>query len=255
MNVIDCQDINFSYGTQTVLKNITLQIDKGSFLGIVGPNGAGKSTLIKLLTGQLDLQEGKIELFGEQISKFKHWGKIGYLAQKLKTINPHFPATVREIVSQGLLAGKSIPRWLNKSDEAKIDKIISELELTDFQHKMIGELSGGQQQRSLLAKALVGNPEIIILDEPTNALDQNSKDKLIDILKKFNKEKELTIILITHDAGSLGLYANKILYLDETVLFYGGFGDLCHSPAMTAYLGEFNQHLICHQHDHRKAGC
>ena len=255
MIAISCREVGFCYGSQTVLKNVSLEIEQGTFLGIVGPNGAGKSTLIKLLTAQLPVQTGKIELFGSDIASFKEWRKIGYLAQKLKTINPHFPATVREVISQGLLSQKKMPRWLNKGDQQKIDHIIAELELNDFQHKLIGELSGGQQQRTLLAKALVGSPEIIILDEPTNALDQNSKDKLIDILKRFNREKGLTIILITHDAGSLGLYANRILYLDETILFHGGFTDLCHSPAMTAYLGEFNQHLICHQHDKNKGVC
>jgi zinc transport system ATP-binding protein len=114
---------------------------------------------------------------------------------------------------------------------------------------LIGDLSGGQQQRVLVARAIVNEPELLILDEPTTALDPETREKFFHTLQELNQNKKVTIILITHDIGSIGKYASKLLYLDKRIIFYGSFEDFCSSADMESYFGEFAQHLICHRHD------
>jgi len=122
------------------------------------------------------------------------------------------------------------------------------LELTNIKNSLIGELSGGQQQRVLLARAMAGEPEVLILDEPTSALDPEVREKFSEVLKELNKKTRLTVVLVTHDIMNIGRYASKLLYLDRRLIFHGGFDDFCSSTEVTNYFGEFAQHVICHRH-------
>ena len=122
-------------------------------------------------------------------------------------------------------------------------------DVADIRDEMIGELSGGQQQRVLLARAVINRPELLILDEPTTALDPEAREKFFQTIMGLNQTRNMTIILITHDIASIGKYAFKLLYLDKQIIFYGSFEDFCVSEKMTNYFGEFTQHLICHRHD------
>jgi zinc transport system ATP-binding protein len=112
----------------------------------------------------------------------------------------------------------------------------------------VGELSGGQQQRVFLARALVSDPELLILDEPSTALDPKTREHFFELAGRLNKDKGVTLIIITHDTAHIGQYAGKLLYLDKQIVFYGGFGDFCQSKEMEKFFGPFSQHLICHQH-------
>jgi len=123
------------------------------------------------------------------------------------------------------------------------------LEISDLAGRPVGKLSGGQQQRVFLARSIVAGPELLILDEPSTALDPQTRNNFFDLLKKLNSESKVTIILITHDVGQVGRYASRLLYLDKTVIFYGKFSDFCESGDMSKYFGDYSQHLICHQHD------
>jgi len=114
---------------------------------------------------------------------------------------------------------------------------------------MIGELSGGQQQRVFLARAIVHEPELLILDEPTAALDPETRERFFAMIQELNGKKGVTIILVTHDIGNIGKYASKLLYLDKKIIFYGSFNDFCLSDEMMGYFGAYSQHVICHRHD------
>jgi zinc transport system ATP-binding protein len=192
---------------------------------------------------------GMVTLFGQSADVFREWRKIGYLPQKIAAFNPHFPATVEEIVALGLLSGKSFPRRVARGDRKSIEDAMALLDITSIRHKLIGELSGGQQQRVLIAKALVAGPELLILDEPTTALDPEGRERFFATLKNLNGDRGVTIIMITHDIGTIGLHASKLLYLDKTLVFFGSFDDFCLSTDMTDYFGEHSQHVICHRHD------
>jgi zinc transport system ATP-binding protein len=191
---------------------------------------------------------GRIALFGQDIERFQDWHKIGYLPQKLDGFNPNFPATVREVASLGLIARKSFPRRLDRADQRAVDRALERLGIADIGQKLIGELSGGQQQRVLIARAIVGEPELIILDEPSTALDPESREHFFAILQDLNRNSRVTMILVTHDMGTIGQYANKLLYIDRKIIFYGGFDEFCRSQNMTALFGGDAQHIICHRH-------
>jgi zinc transport system ATP-binding protein len=249
IDVLATEGLTFRYNSTEILTDVSFRLQTGDYLGIVGPNGSGKTTLIKLILGLLEPSKGMILIFGSKLTEFSEWHKVGYLPQKINSFNPHFPATVREIVSLGLLSTKGYPRRITRADNKAIGSALELVDIVDIKNELIGELSGGQQQRVLIAKALVSNPELLILDEPTTALDPEAREKFFDTLKNLNVNKKVTIIIITHDIGTIGKYASRLLYIDNRIIFYGGFDDFCTSREMANYFGEYSQHVICHRHD------
>ncbi len=247
--IIEAKNISVNYGSSEVLKNISFGIEKGDFVGLAGSNGAGKTTLVKALLGLLPLTTGEIELFGENEERFNDWQKIGYLPQKFSTINALFPATVEEVIALGLLSTKKFPKRITATDRKKARALMAELGITEQAKKMLSELSGGQQQKVLLGRALISEPEVLIFDEPSTALDPNSRDAFFKLLQTLNQEKGITIILITHDTGYIGKYANKLLYIDRELIYFGKFSEFCADHKMKSYFGEHEQHIICHQHN------
>ena len=247
--ILSVNNLCFSYGKLEALCEVTFDVEKGDYIGLVGPNGSGKTTVIKIILGLLEQKNGTVRLFGTNPSAVGDRSKIGYLPQKLTNFNPYFPATVKEIVSLGLFSKKGFPKRITKDDELLINEAMALTEVLDIRDALIGELSGGQQQRVLAARAIVNRPELLILDEPTTALDPDARENFFQILRDLNSNYRVTVILITHDIASIGKYASKLLYLDKKVIFYGSFEDFCLSENMTHYFGEFTQHLICHRHD------
>lgn len=247
--ILSVEHVNAWYGANEVLHDITFSAQGGDYIGLAGPNGAGKTSLAKAVLGLMDRYSGTIRLFGTDIRDFKEWWRIGYLPQRVAGFNPLFPATVKEIVGLGLLSQKRFPKYFDLRDEKKIDRVIDLMGIADLEDKPIGELSGGQQQRVFLARSLVSDPDMLILDEPSTALDPTSRESFLELLKKLNSGIGITIVLITHDTSQIGKYASKLLYLDKKIIFYGGFADFCKSDEMSLYFGHFSQHLICHQHD------
>lgn len=246
--IIKTNNLSVHYGQTEVLKSISFAIEQGDFIGLAGPNGAGKTTLVKTILGLLPLSKGSIELFGQSQKKFTSWSKIGYLPQKASTINPLFPATVEEIVTLGLLSQRKYPKSISTADKERADEVLSELDISKLKKRMFSELSGGQQQKVLLARALVAKPEVLIFDEPSTALDPESRESFFKMLEKLNKEMGITILFITHDTGYIGQYANKLMYIDKNLIYYGKFSDFCKSEKMNAYFGSYEHHVICHQH-------
>ncbi|PIU09204.1 MAG: ABC transporter ATP-binding protein [Candidatus Moranbacteria bacterium CG_4_8_14_3_um_filter_34_16] len=247
--IIETKNLSVSYGQTEALTNVSFTVEKGDFVGLAGPNGAGKTTLIKTILGLLPTSKGEIKLFGKTKEKFNDWGKIGYLPQKLSTINTLFPATVDEVVTLGLLSQKKFPRRITANDQKRTSETLRELGIFDLKKRMLSELSGGQQQKVLLARALVSNPEILIFDEPSTALDPESRESFFQLIQKLNKKNGTAVILITHDTGYIGQYANKLLYIDKSLVYFGKFSDFCQDEKMNAYFGKYEQHIICHQHN------
>jgi len=248
MNIISVNNVSVRYQSVEVVSNISFNVAAGDYLGIVGPNGSGKTSLIRAIFGLISIAKGTVSIFNQNISDFQQWHKIGYLPQKILSFNPNFPATVKEIVAMGLLAQKSFPKRIGRGDDAAIDRILVLLDITNIKDKLIGELSGGQQQRVLLARAMVAEPKILVLDEPTTALDPEAREKFFTVLQELNKKSGVTIMLVTHDIMNIGRYASKLLYLDRKLVFHGGFDEFCSSSEVTDYFGEFAQHVICHRH-------
>ncbi len=246
--VLSVKNLCFNYGPVEVLSDVSFEVEKGDYIGLAGPNGAGKTTLVKTILGLSEKSKGAVKLFGQELKSFDGWNRIGYLSQRVTAFNPLFPASVKEVVGLGLLSQKKFPKRFTEPDSAKIRQSLELMGISDLRDKPVSDLSGGQQQRAFLARALVSDPELLILDEPGTALDQPSREDFFEFVKKLNQDKGITIILITHDTAQIGQYANKLLYVDKKVIFYGSFSDFCKSTEMHQYFGHFSQHLICHQH-------
>lgn len=248
MSIISVKDLAVKYGNREVFSGVSFDIEKGDYVGIAGQNGSGKTTLIKALLGLVKPEKGEIYIDGISLKNFNEWSKIGYLPQSLSLSNPLFPASVKEVAALGLLSEKTFPKRIGPKDEERIVAALKLLGISDIKDKLIGELSGGQQQRVFLAHALVSDPEILVLDEPTTALDPEIRGIFFGILNKLNKEKGVTILLISHDVGHIGNFAQKLLYIDNKAVFFGPFKDFCESEEMENYFGKNLQHSICHQH-------
>jgi len=245
MPVIRVENLSFRYNGMEALSNITFAVEQGDYLGIVGPNGSGKSTLIKNILGILRPERGLIELFGTKLASFRQWNKIGYLPQRLSALNTHFPATVAEIVQMGL----------TEKNKRALQKALDMMAIGHLSARLIGELSYGEQQRAMLARALLRRPELLIFDEPTTALDPETRDIFYALTQQLNRMEGTTVLLITHDIGVIGQYAQNLLYMDKKVVFSGTFKDFCSSSDMTGLFGPESQHIICHQHDHSGGPC
>lgn len=239
MPVISVQNLTFRYNGTDVLCDISFTVEKGVYLAIVGPNGSGKSTLIKNILGILRPEEGSVELFDKPLALFRNWHKIGYLPQRLSGLNSHFPGTVAEIVQMGI--ARKNPELLRQT--------LEKMAIGHLKSRLIGELSYGEQQRTLLAHALIRQPEILIFDEPTTALDPETREMFYSLTQQLSQKEGVTVLLVTHDSGIVGQYAQNLLYLDKKVIFSGTFTDFCSSQEMAGFFGPTSQHIICHQHD------
>lgn len=242
------ENLTVRLGGAAVLDRVSFRVEPGDYIGIVGPNGSGKTTLIRALLGLSPTPEGRLELFGEPAASFRQWRRIGYLPQTTTPPMPRFPATVEEIVACGRLAHAGGAVRLSAEDRAAIDRALAAADISGLRRTPIGSLSGGQRQRVFVARALAAEPELLLLDEPTVALDPVYRDDFYRTLGLWNRERRTTIMLVTHDSATIGHHASKLLYLDRSLVFFGSFADFCSSPAMTQRFGEFQQHMVCHQH-------
>ncbi|MGG1573609.1 metal ABC transporter ATP-binding protein [Fictibacillus sp. NRS-1165] len=243
------EDLSFHYQDRNVLEHITFEIPVGSFMGLVGPNGSGKSTLIKCLLGLLKPQSGNVYLFGQQLSLFKNWDEIGYVSQKANSFNTAFPATVYEVVSMGLFGKVGLFRFLNKVHKRKIEQAIETVGMADYMSRNIGELSGGQQQRVFIARALVSDPKLLILDEPTVGVDAASVAGFYQMLKNLNREKGLTLLLVTHDIGVMSDYVTHVACLNKQLHFHGNTAEF-EKVSKEGFSQMYGHHVHVLEHQH-----
>ena len=219
--ILKIQDVSYRYEKEDVLKHINLILPTGSFLAIIGPNGSGKSTLLKLILGLLKVQTGTVELFGKPIEEFKDWDKIGYVSQKANSFNSGFPATVFEVVLSGLTKKIGLFRFAKKNDREKVTQALKSVGMLNFANRNIGELSGGQQQRVFIARALVSDPKLLILDEPTVGVDIANEKIFYKMVENLNKDLGITIILVTHDLEAVSEDVTQVACLNKHLHFHG----------------------------------
>ncbi|AGC90504.1 metal ABC transporter ATP-binding protein [Staphylococcus warneri] len=218
--VFELKNIDYYFDHKQVLENINIKINKGEFLAIVGPNGAGKSTLLKIILGLLPLQSGEIFIDGHPIKNNKSSLKISYVSQKASSFTAGFPASVKEVVLSGLTKTKKLFQRFNQNDVKQVEHVLERLNISHLIHKNIAELSGGQQQRVLIARALISNPSVLVLDEPTNGIDAKHVNEFYETLDRLKKEG-ITIILVTHDIGVVADTATEVACLNKHLHFHG----------------------------------
>ncbi len=211
--MVNYKDVSVSFGKFNVLSNINFEVNKGDFLHIIGPNGSGKTTLVKLLVGLLKPTNGEI-LIDQNI-------QMGYLPQKMNT-KTNLPITVQEVIYSGLRKQKLIP---TKKDIELIKYWLEKMEISQLLDSSMIFLSGGQQQRVYLIRALISEPDLLILDEPTSALDPSFREKFYHMLYEMQIEKKMTIIHITHDLTDAVKDQCLTMYVDQTIKFFGTYRD------------------------------
>lgn len=240
MALVSVQSVSYNYNSESVLENVSFDVEEGDFLGIIGPNGAGKTTLFHCMLGLLNSYSGKITILNQDIKKYKKIFRIiGYIPQK-KSIDQKFPLTVKELVSL------SLPRNTSKNI---VLEILKQVGLYKLKNKTIGQLSGGQQQRVLIAKALVNNPIILMLDEPTNELDHKSQNDFYSLLKELNEKNKITIIWSSHDMDAVNKYANKVSCINKRMFFHGDKGEFFSSEDHLKNYSESTMQIHMHSHD------
>lgn len=212
MEVLEVKNLKVSYSNHVALENVSFKVNEGEYICLVGENGSGKSTLVKTIVGLHKEDEGEVDI---KISL----DQVSYLAQtNLKDLN--FPATAKEIILSGTQKHGKFP-FYTKNDKELYKQVIKELKIEDIQNRRIGDLSGGQKQRVLIARALIREPKLLILDEPSTGLDYNITKELYEILKRLNKEKNITIIMATHDLDEINHENVRIICLAKTVKYDG----------------------------------
>ena len=212
--ILKIENLYFDYSDTSVLRDVNFTLHKGDFLGIIGANGAGKSTLIKIILKILPYNKGKITLFGEDLSKFKENYKIGYVSQKANSFNSDFPATVKEVVMANLYSRRGLFKRYRKEDDEKLSTVLEKVGMSGYENRLIGNLSGGQQQRIFIARALISEPELLLMDEPTVGVDAKSVKQIMDIISELNKQG-MTIIMTNHDTPELVRVSDKLLIFCE----------------------------------------
>ena len=210
-NILKVENLSFGYTKDNIFENISFEIDEGDFVCLIGSNGAGKSTLLKLILNQLEKNSGNIKF---NMGK-NPYEEIGYVPQLGIGSSYNFPITVQEMVSLSL--NKEL-RGFKRIKDSHIEKISFALMQVGMQEKidcLYSELSGGQRQRVLIAKSLVATPKFLILDEPTNGIDEESRKSLFKLLSHLNKEHNITILMITHELSDVEEYINKLYKLKD----------------------------------------
>lgn len=210
--VIEIKNLTLSYHGQVILDDICLTVSKGDFYAIIGPNGAGKTTLIRVVLGLIPFETGEILLFSEPAGP-RGRARIGYVPQ-YQAFDFKFPITVREMVLTGRLGRKvhSYSRY-GQADFDAADKALMRISATSLSFKQISDLSGGERQRALIARALAGEPEVLILDEPTVFVDTPTEEHFYELLTTLSRE--VTILMITHDIGVVSRHVNRVACLNR----------------------------------------
>lgn len=247
--ILKVNHVSFRYAEQDVLKNVSLTLHRGELLGLVGPNGSGKSTLLKIILGLLPLRRGEVYWFGVPLSRFRDWTRIGYVSQKASSFNTGFPATVEEVVLMGLTAKLGLFRRPGKKERQAVDEVLELVGMRDFKKRSIGALSGGQQQRVFIARALVTNPEVLILDEPTVGVDMQSEERFYELLETLHRDRALSMILVSHDLGVVSQKMDTIACINHELFYHGAaeqFRDVQDEIVLKTYGREMQ--VITHGH-------
>lgn len=210
--VIKFENVSFAYEKELVLDKINFEIFENDFIGIIGPNGGGKSTILKLLLGLVNNKSGNISICGKKQNLYRN--NIGYLPQ-YNTLDAKFPITVTQTVNMGLFKKGSFFPFISKKNKTRVNKILEKLKISNLADKQYGTLSGGQKQRCLMARALVSDPKILILDEPTASVDAHSEKDIYELLMELNKQ--MTIILVSHDLGFVSSYIKRVFFVNKVL--------------------------------------
>ena len=213
MIALEIKNLYFQYDRETVLENISFTLKDKEFMAIIGPNGGGKTTLLKLILGFLKPYNGEIKIYGKSPKEVSEL--IGYVPQHTN-FSLDIPITVFDIVLQGRLKKRKF--FYSKEDKEKAQEVLNTLKIADFKNRKIKDLSGGQRQKVLIARALVSEPKIIIMDEPTSAIDPTGQKEILDLIESL----DITRVVVSHDIKILLRKVDKIAFINKKAVIHDG---------------------------------
>jgi zinc transport system ATP-binding protein len=211
--LFEMKSLSASYGSNLVLEDVNFYVQENDFIGVIGPNGGGKTTLLKVILGLLKPVSGKIQFNSELVTS----NSIGYLPQ-ISTGDVNYPVTVTDIVLSGLMIRKGIISRMSESDKRKASEIIEELGLKDMAKSSLSELSGGQLQRVFLGRAVIGNPRLLLLDEPGNFVDSSFENDFYEKLKELNSR--MAILMVSHDVGTISSHIKSFACVNRKLHYH-----------------------------------
>lgn len=217
--VLTVRGARASLGSRPVLRGVDLTVRRGEVVALLGANGSGKSTMVRAVVGQVPLTSGELELFGTPRRRFRQWARVGYMPQRT-TAASGVPATVREVVAAGRLARTKL-RWPRREDRAAVDRALELVGMADRAKDSVNALSGGQHQRVLIARALAGEPELLIMDEPMAGVDLASQQVLADALRQ-QVAQGVTVLLVLHELGPLEPLIDRAVVLRDGCVVHDG---------------------------------
>jgi ABC-type Mn2+/Zn2+ transport system ATPase subunit len=217
--MITLSGITYGYSLKSpVLEGIDLRIRRGQFIGLLGPNGSGKTTLLKIIIGLIKPWHGSI-IFDNKLSSGSNKITLGYVPQ-VESVDWNFPVTVREVVGMGIWNQSGITPWFVRNAKEQVQDLLESLGIGEYDSRQIRELSGGEQQRVFLARALIRNPDVLVLDEPTSGVDYNSREKILGILNDLNI-KGMTILVTTHDIAGMATRLPWLVCINRNIIAEG----------------------------------
>ena len=220
VNPVELTDGSVAIAGRPVLRGIDLTVRTGEFVALMGANGSGKTTLVRALTGLLPLTTGELRLFGTPLGEYAGWSRVGFVPQRVSA-SSGVPTSVWEVVASGRLTHRKPLRPLSRTDRSAIDHALDVVGLSDLRHEGVTSLSGGQQQRVLIARALAGEPELFVLDEPTAGVDLPSQQALADALGRL-KAEGATVVLVAHELGPMAPLVDRAVVMRDGRVIYDG---------------------------------
>ncbi len=253
MSIVEIEEVTFSYNNEPVVRGADFCLEEGDFAAFIGPNGSGKSTLIKMLLGQLAPDQGEIRILGKPVSELADWTKIGYISQQVREFNQGFPATVREVVGSNLYKEMGFFHILDDKLKTRIKSALELVEMEDYIDRLIGNLSGGQQQRVFIARMMVNDPELILLDEPLSGVDITTQDEFYHIIGDINERLNKTVIMVSHDVNVISSKANYVVCFEQGEVHLHLADEFSYEDYMTS-LRDSNLRMVP-DHDHGSGTC
>jgi len=212
------EHVSASYGGPAVLEDVSLTVERGGLVGIVGPSGAGKTTLLRAMVGQVPRLRGRVTVGGRDVTTGRP-ADVGWVPQ-LETVDWDFPATVREVVLMGRWKRSSLRPWMTRRDRDEADRVLERLGIGGLGGRQIRALSGGQQQRVFLARAMIAEPDLLLLDEPTSGVDIRTRDEVLHLLAELNAQG-MTIVLTTHELNSVAAHLPWVICVNRRIVAEG----------------------------------
>lgn len=245
--IIQANNLTFTRNGEEIIHHFSFDIFAGDYVGVIGPNGGGKTTLVRLLLGLLEPTQGSVRVLGQTPSNRNMRKQIGYVPQRGGNMTAQFPATVEEVVRSGRAAQSGLFRRMKKTDESAIMRVVETMNISSLLTRPVGTLSGGERQKVLLARALVGEPKILFLDEPVEGLDPASRDEFYALLRKLNKEG-LTILSVSHDVHTVAEEARSAICLKHQLVCHGSKACLIGEEQLKDLFHKDRKELLKHHH-------